>query len=194
MSMKRDNNTDRASGAGQSIGRNNARDFSAQNVIIKTVEGHYRPARLERTHNMTLIFLASDSTDPTPIAFSNIGTALEYVSDSHGDLNPEGSVLMLETSSGPVPATNKAVKASNARTLRFSAAGADAASVVAGVQSKLDGALSACAAIGVDPANVAKVAELATALEAAQALVGETANAATFTILVTPLHKRGYKN
>ena len=143
---------------------------------------------------MTVIFLASDSTDSTPIAFSNIGTALEYVSDSHGDLNPEGSVLMLETPSGPVPATNKAVKASNARTLRFSAAGADAASVVAGVQSKLDGALSACLAIGVDPANVAKVAELATALEAAQALVGETVDAATFTILVTPLHKRGYKN
>ena len=143
---------------------------------------------------MTVIFLASDSTDSTPIAFSNIGTALEYVLDSHGDLNPEGSVLMLETSSGPVPATNKAVKASNARTLRFSATGADAASVVAGVQSKLDGALAACQAIGVDPANVAKVADLATALEAAQALVGETADAATFTILVTPLHKRGYKN
>jgi hypothetical protein len=101
---------------------------------------------------------------------------------------------MFDSATGPVPATNKAVKASHGRTLRFSAAGADAASVVAGVQSKLDGALSACAAIGVDPANVAKVAELATALEAAQALVGETADAAMFTILVTPLHKRGYKN
>ena len=141
---------------------------------------------------MTTIFLATDSTDSTPIAFSNIGTALEYVRDSHGDLNPEGSVLMLDTASGPVPATNKAVKASNARRLCFSATGADAASVVAGVQSKLDGALSACAAIGVDPANVAKVAELATALEAAQALVGTADNAATFEILVTPLHKRGY--
>ena len=143
---------------------------------------------------MTYIFLASDSTDSTPIAFSNIGTALEYVRDSHGDLNPESSVLMLDTATGPVPATNQAVKASNARTLRFSAAGADAASVVAGITSKLDGAISACASLGVDPANVAKVAELATELEAAQALVGETADAATFTILVTPLHKRGYKN
>ena len=141
---------------------------------------------------MTHIFLASDSTDPTAIAFSNIGTALEYVIDSHGDLNPEGSVLMLESSTGPVPSTNKAVKASNARTLRFSATGADAASVVAGVQSKIDGALAACQAIGVDPANVAKVAELRTDLEAAQALVGTAAESATFTIIVTPLHKRGY--
>ena len=141
---------------------------------------------------MTYIFLVTDSTDSTPIAFSNIGTALDYVRDSHGDLNPEGSVLMLDTASGPVPATNKAVKASYARVLRFSAAGADAASVVAGVQSKLDGALSACLAIGVDPGNVAKVQELATELEAAQALVGTADNAATFEILATPLHKRGY--
>ena len=141
---------------------------------------------------MTTIFLASDSTDSTSIAFSNIGSALDYIRDAHGDLNPEGSVLMLDNASGPVPATNKAVKASNARTLRFSATGADAASVVAGVQSKLDGALAACTAIGVDPANVAKVAELATELEAAQALVGTAAESATFEILVTPLHKRGY--
>ena len=143
---------------------------------------------------MTDIFLATDSTDSTPIAFSNIGSALEYVRDSHADLNAEGAALMLDTASGPVPATNKAVKASYGRTLRFSATGADAASVVAGVQSKLDGALAACQAIGIDPGNVAKVAELATELEAAQALVGETADAATFTILVAPLHKRGYKN
>ena len=143
---------------------------------------------------MTTIFLATDSTDSTPIAFSNIGTALDYIRDSHGDLNPEGSVLMLDTASGPVPATNKAVKASHARVLCFSAAGADAASVVAGVQSKLSGALAACLAIGVDPGNVAKVAELATELEAAQALVGTDATSATFEIVVTPLHKRGYKN
>ena len=194
MSMRRDTSNDRASrapGAALSIGHDNARDFSAQYGIILTVEGiQARPSRKDTT--MTQIFLATDSTDSTPIAFSNIGTALDYVRDSHGDLNPEGSVLMLDTASGPVPATNKAVKASNARRLCFSATGADAASVVAGVQSKLDGALSACAAIGVDPANVAKVAELATALEAAQALVGTADNAATFEILVTPLHKRGY--
>ena len=143
---------------------------------------------------MTVIFLAADSTDDTPIAFSNLGSALDYVRDSHGDLNPEGSALMFDTASGPVPATNKAVKASRARVLRFSATGADAASVVAGITSKLDGAISACASLGVDPANVAKVAELATALEAAQALVGTEDNSASFTITIRPLHKRGYKN
>jgi len=194
MSMRTDTSNDRApraASAAPSIGHDNARDFPAQYGIIITVEG-MNPDSLERTHNMTTIFLATDSTDSTPIAFSNIGTALDYVRDSHGDLNPEGSVLMLDTASGPVPATNKAVKASRARVLCFSATGADAASVVAGVQSKLDGALAACLAIGVDPANVAKVADLATELEAAQALVGTAAESATFEILVTPLHKRGY--
>ena len=142
---------------------------------------------------MTDIFLATDSTDSTAIAFSNIGSALEYVRDSHADLNAEGAALMLDTASGPIPATNKAVKASYRDVLRFSATGADAASVVAGVQSKLDGALAACQAIGIDPGNVAKVADLATELEAAQALVGETDNAVSFKITVTPLHKRGYK-
>ena len=192
--MRTDTSNDRApraASAAPSIGHDNARDFPAQYGIIITVEG-MNPDSLERTHNMTTIFLATDSTDSTPIAFSNIGTALDYVRDSHGDLNPEGSVLMLDTASGPVPATNKAVKASRARVLCFSATGADAASVVAGVQSKLDGALAACLAIGVDPANVAKVQELATELEAAQALVGTAAESATFEILVTPLHKRGY--
>ena len=141
---------------------------------------------------MTTIFLATHSTDDTPIAFSNIGTALEYVRDSHGDLNPEGSALMLQSGAGLVPATNKAVKAARG-VLRFEAAGADAASQVSAAQSKLDGALSACELVGVDPANVAKVADLATELETAQALVGSPADAATFAIRVTPLHKRGYK-
>jgi hypothetical protein len=138
---------------------------------------------------MTVIFLAADSTDSTPIAFSNLGSALDYVRDSHADLNPEGSALMF----GNVPATNKAVKAANRRVLSFSAAGADAASVVAGITSKLDGAISACTSLGVDPGSVAKIAELATELEAAQALVGTPDNSASFTITITPLHKRGYK-
>ena len=195
MSLREDNNNETAGSLTKTLQTldNKSVDFSAHYGILITVEGtKARPSRKDTT--MTRIFLATDSTDSTPIAFSNLGTALDYVRDSHGDLNPEGSVLMLDTASGPVPATNKNVKASYARTLRFSAAGADAASVVAGVQSKLDGALAACSAIGVDPGNVAKVAELATALEAAQALVGETADAATFEILVTPLHKRGYKS
>jgi hypothetical protein len=138
---------------------------------------------------MTVIFLAADSTDSTPICFSNLGSALDYVRDSHADLNPEGSVLMF----GAVPATNKAVKASRRRVLDFTAAGADAASVVAGIASKLDGAISACVSLGVDPGSVAKVADLATELEAAQALIGTPDNSASFTITVAPLHKRGYK-
>ena len=190
--MRNDSNETRAIGAGLTIGHDNARDFSAHYVIIKTVEGHYRPDRLERTHNMTSIFLASDSSDT--LAFSNIGTALEFVRDSHGDLNPEGSALMLETRAGLVPATNKAVKASRDRVMRFSAAGADAASVVAGIQSKLDGALSACALVGIDPANVATVGNLEAALLTAQGNIGAESASVTLTIETLYLHKRGYKN
>ena len=190
--MRNDSNETRAIGAGLTIGHDNARDFSAHYGILITVEGHYRPDRLERTHNMTSIFLASDSSDT--LAFSNIGTALEFVRDSHADLNPEGSALMLETRAGLVPATNKAVKASRDRVMRFSAAGADAASVVAGIQSKLDGALSACALVGIDPANVATVGNLRAALLDAQASIGAESASVTLTIETLYLHKRGYKN
>ena len=140
---------------------------------------------------MTTIFLATDSTDSTPICFSNVGTALDYVRDSHGDLNAEGAALMLETRSGLVPATNKAVKAARG-TLRFVATGADAASVVAGIQSKLDGALSACALVGIDPANVAKVISLREDLTAAQANVGAEDDSVSFEIRPATLHKRAH--
>ncbi len=191
MSMRKDdNNNDRATRAGLSIGHDNARDFSAQFDIIKTVEGtKARPSRKDTT--MTTIFLATDSTDSTPICFSNIGTALEYVRDSHGDLNAEGAALMLETRAGLVPATNKAVKAARG-TLRFVATGADAASVVAGIQSKLDGALSACALVGIDPANVAKVISLREDLAAAQGNVGAEDDSVSFEIAPRELHKRAH--
>ena len=81
-------------------------DFPAQCGIIKTVEG-MNPASLERTHNMTDIFLAT-AADMT-LAFSNIGSALTFIEDSHADLNPEGSALMF----AGAPATSKAVKASS---------------------------------------------------------------------------------
>ena len=184
--MKRDNK-DRAPGAGLSIGHNNARDFSAQYGIIITVEG-MNPDSLERTHNMTQIFLAT-AADMT-LAFSNIGSALTFIEDSHADLNPEGSALML----GTVPATNKAVKASTARVLTFNAAGADAASQVAKAQSTLDGALSACTLVGIDPANVATVGALREALAAAQDLVDTDAEAVELSITRMHLNKRGYKN
>tara|TARA_R110002124_G_C8738603_1_gene497210 strand:+ start:313 stop:729 length:417 start_codon:yes stop_codon:yes gene_type:complete len=136
---------------------------------------------------MTSIYLAS-ANDMT-LAFSNIGSALTFIEDSHADLNPEGSALML----GSVPATNKAVKSSRRRVLTFTAAGADVASQVAKAQSTLDGALSACALVGVDPANVAKVGNLRAALLDAQSLVDTDAATADLSITVMPLHKRGYK-
>ena len=187
---KDDNNNDRATRAVMSIGHDNARDFSAQFDIIKTVEGtKARPSRKDT--KMTTIFLATDSTDSTPICFSNVGTALDYVRDAHGDLNAEGAALMLETRAGLVPATNKAVKAARG-TLRFVATGADAASVVAGIQSKLDGALSACALVGIDPANVATVTALRTDLTAAQANVGAEDDSVSFVIRPATLHKRAH--
>jgi len=189
MSMRDDTNNDRAPGAGQSIGHNNARDFSAQYGIILTVEG-MNPDSLERTHNMTDIFLAT-AADMT-LAFSNIGSAFTFIEDSHADLNPEGSALMLAHNN--TPATVKAVKASSRRVLTFNAAGADAASQVAAAQSKLDGALQACALVGVDPANVATVGNLRHALIEAQSLVDSDDEAAVLTIERMTLHKRGYKN
>jgi len=137
---------------------------------------------------MTDIFLAT-AADMT-LAFSNIGSAFTFIEDSHADLNPEGSALML----GTIPATNKAVKGSTARVLTFNAAGADAASQVAAAQSKLDGALQACALVGVDPAAVATVGTLRDALMTAQCLVDTDADAVVLTIQRMTLNKRGYKN
>ena len=133
------------------------------------------------------IFIAT-AADMT-LAFSSIGPAFTFIQDSHADLNPEGSALMLDG----VPATASAVKASYRRIFDFSAAGADSASQVAAAQSQLDGAISACALVGVDPANVAKVTELREALDSAQLLVDSPADAVELTITRMTLHKRGYK-
>jgi hypothetical protein len=160
--------------------------FLLSMVLYKQLRA-LKPDSLERTHNMTDIFLAT-ANDMT-LAFSNIGSAFAFILDSHADLNPEGSALML----GAAPATVKAVKASSRRVLNFTAAGADAASQVAAAQSKLDGALQACALVGVDPANVATVANLQHALLTAQGLVDTDDAAAVLTIEVMTLHKRGYK-
>ena len=139
---------------------------------------------------MTEIFLAT-AADMT-LAFSNIGSAFTFIQDSHGDLNAEGSALMLATRKGQVPATNKAVKASYDRVLSFTAAGADAASRVAAAQSKLDGAIQACVGLGIDPLNVAKVAELQEDLAAAQVAAQSECDDSTEEIVITrlTLHKR----
>jgi hypothetical protein len=138
------------------------------------------------TANNTNIFLVTNTVETNPIAFSNIGTALEFVNDSHGDLNPEGSALMLDGK----PATNKVVKAAYSNTLRLTATNADAAATVAKIQSTLDGAIQACKLVGIDPRNVAKVAELQENLELAQANVGAIDNSVDFTITRVVLHKR----
>ena len=92
-----------------------------------------------------------------------------------------------------VPATTKAVKA-RAFGWHFSVSGADAASVVAAAQSKLDGAIQACELVGIDPANVAKVAELASALDAAKVAAEDAGeDAPELSIRRVTLHKRGYK-
>ena len=146
------------------------------------------------TANNTNIFLVTNSSEDSIVAFSNIGTALEFVRDSHGDLNAEGSALMLETASGLVPATNKAVKDRNftGRTLSFSATDAIGADLVSAAQSKLDGALQACELVGVDPSNVAMVANLrARVIEAQDSLDNSNADeVVTFALAILPLHKR----
>jgi len=144
--------------------------------------------------NNTNIFLVTNSNDERPVAFSNVGSALEFVRDSHGDLNAEGSALMLETASGLVPATNKVVKERNFtnRVLRFTATDATGAKLVSDAQSKLDGALQACELVGIDPDNVAKVSNLrARVLELQADLDGsEASDVVTFDLAVLPLHKR----
>jgi polygalacturonase len=106
---------------------------------------------------MATIFTVSDNMTASTLAFSSADAMLAYVRDLHADLAPEGSTLML----GGVPATNKVVKArfavSNVGTFTVAGDGADA---VATLQSKLDGAIQACAALGIDPDNVGKVGEL----------------------------------
>lgn len=151
--------------------------------------------------NSSYIYLANDSTSSETtqiVAFSNIGTAFTYILDSHADLNPEGAALMLETADGLVPATLKAVKARSWFYNRFVSVGADNASTVAKVASKLDGAIKACIGLGIDPGNVGKVGELQAELKAAQATLATAADggteAVTFTIIPTKLHKRGYKS
>jgi len=142
----------------------------------------------------TNIFLVTNSSEDSIIAFSNIGTALEYVRDSHGDLNSDGAALMLETATGLTPATNKAVKDRNftGRTLRFSATDAIGANLVAAAQSKLDGALQACALVGVDPSNVATVGNLRARIVELQDNLDNSNldEVVTFALAILPLNKR----
>ena len=196
MTMREDdnNNADATRAAlsvpTKSIGHINARDKIKNSWYYINNEGATtpRPSRKD-TQKManSEIFLAT-AADMT-LAFSSIGPAFQFIKDSHEDLNPEGAVLML----AGAPATASDVKASYRRTLDFTAAGADGASRVAAAQSALDGALQACQLVGVDPANVSKVAELQVELDNARMLVDAPADAVELTITRMTLHKRGYK-
>tara|TARA_R110002074_G_scaffold153651_7_gene308855 strand:- start:512 stop:1108 length:597 start_codon:yes stop_codon:yes gene_type:complete len=196
MTMREDdnNNADATRAAlsvpTKSIGHDNARDKIKNSWYYINNEGATtpRPSRKD-TQKManSEIFIAT-AADMT-LAFSSIGPAFTFIQDSHADLNPEGAVLML----AGAPATASDVKASYRRTLDFTAAGADGASRVAAAQSALDGALQACQLVGVDPANVSKVAELQVELDNARMLVDAPADAVVLTIERMTLHKRGYK-
>ena len=141
--------------------------------------------------NTTNIFIVTNTSETGKVAFSNLSSALTHVADSHGDLNAEGAALMFDNGTNAlVPATIGNVKKSYTRNLRFVASNADAASVVDGIQSKLKGALQACALVGIDPSNVAKVADLRAELETAQLAVGSIEDATEFSIEVLQLHKR----
>lgn len=175
-------------------------------AIIQTVEG-MTPRLTKRKENMakttkttktTDIYLVTDSSNPNaPVAFSSIGPAFKYIQDTHEDLNPEGSALMIQTSQGLVPATLKGVK-DRWGDARFVAGNADAADNVAKVASLLEGAVQACRDLGIASKNVAKVGELRETLKKAQANaaaagIGGDGEGETLEISCTRLHKRGYK-
>jgi len=187
--------TGNASNTDSREGANSLQTLDKESVDFPRVIGYYinnegalnAPDVLKGHSKMTTIFLAT-AADMT-LAFSNIGSAFTFIQDSHADLNPEGSALML----AGAPATVKAVKASCRRTLDFTVSGADAASQVAAAQSKLDGAIAACALVGVDPDNVAKVAELRAAVDSAQLLAADaSSDSVKLSITAMTLHKRGY--
>ena len=142
----------------------------------------------------TKIFLVSNSREDGFLAFSSVAGALAHVKDSHGDLNAEGAALMLATPGGLVPATNKATqeRARWSANLEFSASSADVAANVAKIQSTLKGALQACALVGVDPSNVATVANLRARVIELQANldVSNSDEVVTFALAILPLHKR----
>ena len=153
--------------------------------IIKTVEGNKAHVSKGQS-NMATIFTVSDNRTSATLAFSSADAMLAYVRDLSEDLAPEGATLML----GGVPASNKVVKAHFSRSSRgtFTVAG-EGADAVAALQSKIDGAVKACAALGIDPDNVAKVGELRESLAAAMASV-TTDDSLEIEVRELVLHKR----
>ena len=155
--------------------------------IIKTVEGNEARVSKGQTNMTATIFTVSDNRTSDTLAFSSADAMLAYVRDLSEDLSPEGATLML----GGVPASNKVVKAHFARSGRgvFTVAG-EGADAVASIQSKIDGAVKACAALGIDPDNVAKVSDLRADLATAMASVSTDDDSLTIEVRELVLHKR----
>ena len=72
----------------------------------------------------------------------------------------------------------------------FDIAAGEGADAVASIQSKIDGAVKACAALGIDPDNVAKVSELRADLVTAMASVSTDDDSLTIEVRELVLHKR----
>ena len=128
MSLREDNKsqTDRGIDNQFANSRQNGDNFPAQCDILITVEA------IELQHNWigpnimanftanSSIFLVSNTTQPgDSTAYSSLQGALEHASNDHGDINADGSALMLEAASGLVPDTIANLKKSCARRERL---------------------------------------------------------------------------
>ena len=138
---------------------------------------------------MANVFIVS-SDSSSDLAFASLGTALQYVRDSHADENPEGSALMLATPSGLVPESTGAVRDRSACGLWCQFRAVADSSDADKVRSQLAGAVKACALIGVDPDSVAKVTDLREALAALTEGTEALSGAVSYTIKTMALHKR----
>jgi hypothetical protein len=138
---------------------------------------------------MANVFIVSSSSS-SDLAFASLGTALQYVRDSHADENPEGSALMLATPSGLVPESTGAVRDRSACGLWCQFRAVADSSDADKVRSQLAGAIKACALIGVDPESVGKVTELRDALAALTESTEALSGTVSYTIKTMALHKR----
>ncbi len=198
--MRERYNNDRAQGAElyaptKSIGHDNARYKNRNIRYYINNEGALmpRPSRKDTqkmANNSNIFIVSSSDASTSDLAFASLGTALQYVRDSHEDENAEGLALMLQTPRGLVEESTSAVRDRTQFNLpcRFVAA-ADAGASKA-LRSKLDGAIKACALIGVEPDSVAKVTELRQQVEAAQADVSQADDSVSYTITPMTLQKR----
>ena len=140
---------------------------------------------------MTSIFIVSSSDlSSSDLAFASLGTALQYVRDSHEDENAEGLALMLHTPRGLVEESTSAVRDRTQYNLPCRFVAAADAGLTKSIRSKLDGAIKACALIGVDPESVAKVSELREQVERSQATITEADDSVGYTITPMTLQKR----